>query len=161
MAPDFTTFCLDILYSDWDTANAPKPIIIDRRNTSRMGAREPDREADLTVNNAVSVGASPTTTNTPSSMDFQYKYKAGADLHVHALDSSEGGHTASIREWEALKSEARRCINAQRRWPMPSDEGGAGGYTAYIDNENDDSQNWQDHYRYQSDVFLVGREALP
>ena len=161
MAPDFTTYVLETLYDDWDASNAPKPIIIDRRDTSRMGAREPDREADLTENNAVSVGAAPTTNNTASTFDFQYKYEGGADVHVNALDWSEGGHVDGAGEWSALVGEVRRCLNAQRRWPIPDDAGGAGAYTLMLDNENDDSQNWQDYWRWQADALFTGREALP
>lgn len=164
-APDFTQFVLETLHNDWGQGPEPappKPIIIDRRDTSRMGQREPNRKADLTVNNAIGVGAAPNTDNQPTGFGFNYTFEGGADVRVEGRPTTESGHiTPRSGDWSALTGEAQRCINAKRRWPIPNESGDGGAYTAYITNISDESQQWQDHYRMNFDVLFRGREMLP
>ena len=167
MAPDFTSFLLDVLYDEWGEGDESLPtnvsksniVFVDRRNTTRMGQRTRDAAADLSAHNAVGVGAGPTTNNEPTGFDFNYRYDGGADVRIRGKAATEGGFVASTEEWGALVGEARRIINGHRRHPIPA-PGFGGAYTLMIDEENDLSQNYQERYRLEMDIMFRGIEDL-
>lgn len=167
MAPDFTSFLLDILHSEWGTGDNSLPtnvsksnvVFIDRRNTTRMGQRERDAAANLSAHNAVGVGAGPTTNNEATGFDFNYRYDGGADVRIRGKAATEGGFVADASEWSALTGEAARIINSHRRHPIPA-PGIGGSYTLMIDNYNDMSQNYSENYRADFDVMFDGIEDL-
>lgn len=165
MAPDFTTYCLTELFERWgqssDTA-PPKPAIIDRRDASRMAPRKRSADFDLTIANKVSVGAQPTTDNTASGPEFAYRYNGGADVLVEAQHADKGGHIANAQEWTALVGEVRRILTHDevRKWPIEGDGVSGGAWTLILQDENDDSQNYADHWFWSCDAMLTGREGL-
>jgi len=167
MAPDFTSFLLDVLHSEWGEGDEPLPtnvslsnvVFIDRRNTTRQGQRTRDAKADLSAHNAVGVGAGPTTDNQATGFDFNYRYEGGADVRVRGKAATEGGFVADADEWSALTDEAKRIINGHRRHPITR-PGFGGAYTLMIDNYNDESQNYTENYRADFDVLFRGIENL-
>lgn len=167
MAPDFTSFTLDILHGEWGNGDNTLPanvsksnvVFIDRRNTTRRGQRERDAAANLSAHNAIGVGAGPGTDNEATGFDFNYRYDGGADVRIRGKAATEGGFVADTDEWGALVGEARRIINGHRRNPITQPDLG-GAYTLTINDENDLSQNYQEEYRLEMDVMFRGIEEL-
>lgn len=166
MAPDFTSFLLDLLYEEWASGMGPvprRPIIIDRRNTERRSQRDSRGSADLSENNVVGVGATPNTTNEPDGFAYNYAYEGGADVRIRGKDYDEGGHIRGVRGsdgWNELTGHVKGIINRERRHPIEK-PGYDGAYTLRIDNVSDLSQRYAETYWLQFDVFFYGKETLP
>jgi len=164
MAPDFTSFVLDTLWSNWGQGEGtapPKPAMIDNRNMERKRPRAPTGDFDATIRNGIIVDAVPTTQNEATGFGFNYNYDGGAGVSIEGMSTHEGGHISGIADWKALYGEARRILTADdvRREPIDV-TGGGRAWTLRLEDENDESGNWTDYYRYTFKAMFDGRELL-
>ena len=131
-----------------------------------MSDPPPDgRDLDPELTKAVYVGAR-FVDRTPTALGTEYDHaiEAVVGVRIAGLHYSEWGHVdpdgAAGIPWDVLVRRIRRAILSGRTFPDAGDQ-----HTTYTDcqfqNESDQSDDWQDHYRYDVDVIFNGYEELP
>jgi len=156
---DFVTWTLDTIDTNWTDKNYnPKPYLYNDEDKEYLNRGERSKQMSFSDNNIVSVGSQPIGTNEPLGFDFNYRIRSGVSVKIEAQHEANDGHVADANEFkEGLAAEVARALNVERRWPIPTED----IYTLVIEEEDNQSTQWLNHYRLDLTVWFVGHDHLP
>jgi hypothetical protein len=157
--PDYVQEVLDYLDTNWDTNNySPQPTLVDG-DEMRLNAGGRARSLDVLNANIITVDSAPTGTNTAIGTGFDFKVRRGVSVEIEGYHQDGGGQIADKDDFNALVTEARRAILAERKFPV--------GEMTWLTIEQEDdesaaaSHNDANYFRYLFDVWFMGYESLP
>lgn len=157
---DYVKWVLETLNNWRDSNYQPKPYLYHEEDKEyiNLNLGERTKRKSFSDNNIISVGSQPTGSNEPLSFDFNYRVRAGVSVKIEAEHEDNNGHVANANEFkEELAAEAARCLHVERRWPIPDE----GIYTLAIEEVDNQSTQWLNHYRLDWTVWFVGHQDLP
>ena len=158
---DFVQWVLDALDSGWNTSNYyPKPILYHDEDKVRQDTGERTPRLELSENNAISVNADPTASNTPVGFEYAHRVRAGVDVVIEGAHEERDGEISDANEFkEGLVGEARRILLAERRYPSGIEDDGV--HTLLLEEENNQSSGSVTYYRMDFAVWFRGYDRLP
>lgn len=158
---DLVQRVLEYIDTNWDELNyQPKPILYHDEDKRRLDEGIRTKKLELSENNIVTVGSQPTGSNEPLGLEFNYKSRVGVQVEIEAAHDDRGGWVDNANEFkEGLVSEVKRSINVERRWPSGLHD--AGYYTLYISDEDNQSTQSMNYYKYVLTVQFTGNNRLP
>jgi len=162
---DLTEFVLDVL-DGWDTSNYdPQPALVNGNDSTFYASPPPGYTAgdrtqdfDFTHGNLITVDNGPDRQQTPIGTEYDYDVEDGVTVVIQGAHESQHGHIADHDDFRTLVDEARRLIQADRRFPVSGD--GEAYVSLQVDLESDNSHEYRDFYEYTFDVTFDGYEEL-
>lgn len=158
-------FVLDAINDHYGTALSNVPLErIDRDNADILEQSVHSISGELERTNFVGATLA---SRDPQAIGTEYDHdiQAVVGVRIEGAHHSEHGHIdpdgSNGVEWWRLKKNIRRAILTDREFPAVSNRPN----TTYTDlqfaNENDQSDDYADYYRYDFDVLFNGFETLP
>lgn len=160
--PDFVNETLTFLDTNWNTSNAPKPVLIDGDEMRRFDNDQRAKSEAAYNENLLTVDASPPGTNTPLGTEYDHAIRHGVSVEIEAYHTDGGGQVADKDAFDNITTEAQRSLLVNRTYPLAS-AGEYGIKDLFIEEVNDESAASGDahYFRYMYTVWYEGFEDLP
>lgn len=153
---DYTNFILNILHSEWDTANAdPKPLFI-HAGESRRHATGGKVIAERRKENLVIVSTTERPHEPTIGTGRGYRIEASSTIRIEGLAADKKGQISDTREFGALVDEVERILTNHRSYPIP----GEGVRSMLIGDADDLSNAYGDRYREDISVQFRATRQL-